>query len=1126
MNAAVKISEQDILEILNIDVNEEIELKSVIDKFNQGVHEFRQVIESMNVIPAFSTSLGKDSSCTLLIGLEAYRQSIAEGKIEAERPFIVSTVNTKADAIAMNLYVSYAKKRVEEYAKSINVNLFYDIVTPPLNDEYFIKFCGGQKLLSSAKRHGDCSIILKVNPSEKYIKNIVERFKTDPAMEKYKDFKLLSCVGSRTEESGRRSKNMQKQKISDKSIQDVQAELEEVSLSGQRSKIYKYAPIRDWSTDNVFNMLRLAGTTPLTKPPAGASVIPAFLSDFGILLEIYGNGADTCNIVIGQTAGTNCNGKSRYGCTICTMISTIDKSSTSLSRLQRWRSIGVEDALRVRDWMHRLSESLDARAVDFSGYSRVALQPNILKISNLEKMVRYASQLTLDSIRVANEFKKAVQEGRIDEHPAIIDIDNDMNMAPKTKKAFKQMYIEGVQDPKNLNYLFSEVHALLLSFRWSIDGLGSAPYRPLHIWESLKKSKQSWIPYPKLNQELLDAGIPLIDDELKELPEAIMVRTLKDEDPVQFAKTPINIVSLWSKPFDYSELFEEDRNCSASRVADSVTNFEVTYTQSYINQGVNVMPGEPKIKSLKLAGKIASIDVVDTLLSSGLADEIETLFFDKVDYIQQKHGIISDDMAMFSSEYCNDLEKAMSGVLTIKRGIKFLQEKKLHSGYSNQMRKVTAKLQFTKRVTKMVGGKVRKGNTRLAFYPSHFDSKLYEASLEEKSLHVPNFESHIEKNVTTHLSKTEMNMQLEQIENIDIDLEKLQLWGDMGGKQAALDAHDQFLNRIIKKRHLLKLNKYNVRDYGGTFVAEDLLANGVVSIAKTYWSQLHAILKRTQVFNSLGLFSFQSMPYRKLIKDERFITMSQHRIDKAQVIQEVRKLRNSQRKDVKSFIEMPRSHQAMALVEVFKANISTVENAVIESSKVLTGKNLATTMRLRFHTEDVSVAEQASTYKLWLALTFGTDIDVNTLMDMCLTSKQARLLRSNPNAYLRASEHVECVAANIVEKLKNEMSVWGAFMESVKALIPVEFHNHSVSDFKALACNSSPLCEKDVLEYWNPSHAVFERTIEKALGEFENVQEVLGKLIVKLDNLSSHAKRKAISKMSLEDKLSMFKRRA
>jgi len=173
--------------------------------------------------------------------------------------------------------------------------------------------------------------------------------------------------------------------------------------------------------------------------------------------------------------------------------------------MPRWDALGAGNALKVRDYLFRLSTNIDARALHARAYdpitfNRAALQPNTLKPKYLEKMVRYAAQLSLDAIRIAKEFKQLVEQGKEMDHPGYRDIAEDTNMPPKVKQAFLEMYKECAQDPDNLNTLFSEKHALLLSFRWSLDGIGAAPYRPLAIWNQLSQG-EGWIPYPMLNSE-------------------------------------------------------------------------------------------------------------------------------------------------------------------------------------------------------------------------------------------------------------------------------------------------------------------------------------------------------------------------------------------------------------------------------------------------------------------------------------------------------------------------------------------------------------------------------------------------------------------------------------------------
>ena len=153
---------------------DQADLKAVHDKFYAGVEELKLLLLD-NAILFCPTSMGKDSTTALLMALEAYRELISTGQIEASRPLISSTVNTGMESIVMNLYVVYARKRLLAYAKQHNINLQHEIIMPPLNDQYFVRFVGGQKLIPNSSRAGDCSIILKIKPSEAFVKSVLAK---------------------------------------------------------------------------------------------------------------------------------------------------------------------------------------------------------------------------------------------------------------------------------------------------------------------------------------------------------------------------------------------------------------------------------------------------------------------------------------------------------------------------------------------------------------------------------------------------------------------------------------------------------------------------------------------------------------------------------------------------------------------------------------------------------------------------------------------------------------------------------------------------------------------------------------------------------------------------------------
>lgn len=1117
----------------NIDINvidqiisdDHQSLAEVAALFWQGVDDLKTLLAD-GAILFVPTSFGKDSTVTLLMALEAYRQMLAANAIETDRPLISATIDTRMEAIPMVMYQNYARKRLLTYAKEHGINLIHEMVQPSINDHFFVRFVSGSKLIGNASRSGDCSVILKIQPSEKFVKSVIEQ---------YPHRQVVSVLGSRTAESGRRSKNMQKQNLK-KSIEELRQELTAVTLG--KVNLLNFAPIRDWSTDQVFDLLRIMGTKPLTKTN---SHIPAFLSDGGLALEIYGNGsAETCSVAIGQTSGgSGCNGKARFGCTACTYVGAHDKTSTALASLERWRVLGVENTTRLRDYLFRLSTDMNARAFharsyDPTTYSRVALQPNVLKPQSLEKVVRYAAQLTLESIKASEEFTKLVAAGQEMTHPGMQDIANDMTMHPKVKRAFLEMYREALLDARKLNYLFDREHAILLSFRWAIDGIGSAPFRPLAIYEELAQgqkdgSRKGWLPYPRLNSEIEATTGKKIKIITGDLPEAVMFRVFKEEDPKHFAVNPVDALSLWNRPADITDVFDEEHNCTIARHAEHSARVDITFTPAIaINDAkpesadffftdtqkfVRLATAQNQNISAKLASKTLSTESLSLLLSTGLETQIS-------DHIERKlNHLLSKTPFEVTSAELNALVLAITTSTTITRSIRHLKSHQLFAGYQHVAKKAEPSINFTRRTASVKRGKIIKGNTRLAFYGLEPESRLHRAHGQYTELLLPDFETHTLKHIQYQQNEDAVT------DNIHIDADGLKRWLMHNGLQQALSIHDAYFEaKAALRRSRLPMR---LRTYGGTYPAEYLMEKGVLTIAPTYKEQLQFIVRRTQFFDSMGLFCFQSMPYEQVLMHPKAITMKQHRLDKAKFLAHIREKRNVERRTVVKTLKEQQDGNYTMLLRLVRENLSRIEQSARQSITFAGTGHTSSMFHLRFHTSDVSSSDMSKVHRLWLSMYLSSN-EIDSYLLHAIGSTQLKVLKGHAPTYLESCSLVSAMCRRLVVEISNQLQTWSGVVQDLQNLRCASEHVTvaPIRSYREIILQSPyALSGYDNIS-WNPNLVNFQRQLSDKLNQVTDTFEQLIQSREKLMHLADCGRRAGAQRLSVSGKLTMLSTRA
>lgn len=1131
------------LDIIDITETTQMHVDSDLDRlrddFDSAVTECCQILEKNHIIQ-ISTSQGKDSSLVGLIAMEAMRLSIESGKVEPTRPLIFLSIDTAIDAVPMQSYVTFSRKYMLQYAQTHNINLIFDILQPELNDHFLIRWGGGSKLLPSVTRKGDCTPILKTNQTDKYIANLDRKF-DDLNLEQYKTTQIIQMTGSRLQESARRNKNMRQRGV-DNSIDDLLAKMDCVEVGSR--KLLNYSPIKYWSTNDVMTALTIAGTDPQVNYH---NPIPSYMPSMGLLVAIYGNGtSEACELSIGKsTAGAGCNGKARFGCYLCSMGSATDKSSTALAMHKRWEALGATDALRFRDYVWRMSNDMQARAFharayDPAGYNRIALQPNILKPKYLEKLVRYGSQLSLDSIKRAEEFKQMLVDGTADQHPGIVDIKTDMTLDAKTKAMFIDMYTDLAQQP--VYKCFSLKHAALLSFRNALEGVGSAPFQPIRIWTDLVAGK-GWIPFPKLNAEL--AIIPSIGAD--KLPDAFMLPfyTQDVESPDVFLAMNDNersILHYWQRPLDLGDIIEKDFNCSNQESPDFRTAMHVHFTRNielidseidcdtaisieydaadgdgYVRLNVVNTLDHITIGGQKLLNSVALKADIESILEHNRSGFIGAFFNDQL--IDQLATLsYSDGIKLIQERISKDC-----GQQVAKKTLGFIQAISMANSFKPDGNKKDTRSHFTRRRIRKVKGELVKGTTRLRFYSADLNSSYGNQHRQTRELLTVSFDTTSTKVPFLHDNPSLFSGFGDELMNFSINDDNFHHWLINGGLSHCIKINQNWINSKIKNRGD---GVRAIRQYADSYAAHLLMNEGVISISTGHYQDYIKLLKRTELFAEIGALQYQSMTLKAVSERPETLTMEQHRNDKAKVIQSIRHKRNKHRRTAKLRSQNPLIDMQLTVTDRSR---QLFDEAALNIQRRI-DDGLAAVFGAAFFDRDINLATRAKAATLWFELNEDKLISNENFKKLCHAHHHDLYHRSTVNEELnRHRDNLLIELANIKNrwwKIINGLNIMQSEVQT--GIADQESLNVFRQQWYALIDNAHPLREDWLCvsaEHWKPNADNFIKAINERHKRAVTILDWAEKLTIKLDAAKKSDLIHSYRKLTLKERLALNSRK-
>lgn len=550
------------INIVDVGSDKQLFDKHLHTRFSQLVDDFKRLMQAGYQL-VFPCSFGKDSKLTLTAGLTAHEALMQEtgSAVNSKTPFVVIHIDTGVEVVPMDMYSHHAMYALRSYCHEKEINLELHHQRPPIHEQFASLFIGARKLPSTPSMNSDCAVIWKVQPSEKIQRSLLNKYGMD---------RVVSCLGSRNSEGAKRKASLIKYGNDKRTVSHL--------IETNESGLQTFAPIIDWTNEEVFGALQRCGTQPLVMTDDRYR-LPAFMPSYRLLIQIYGDSSnDTCEINMGahKANQAGCGGNARNGCHQCFKAGGVDKSVVAHNQQVRWH-VFQHDANKVRDWVYSIAHDLSHRTFHPRTFDPVTnhaiMQPNILNARTLERMLTYYVQLTEDDRLRAQRFTSLVADGREMDDEGYADIANDTTMDPITKAEFLAMY--KTQAQRHIIKIATLEHCIFLSAQWAMDGVKSLPYRPLKIWDNVV-NHQKRIPYP--------SG-----------PVRTAIDNVPDAFAVRMCEPGVDFIEQWvpaHRPWDIMEA-DVANGCAAEklphRMRVNVKYVKATDTLTVVSQG-KVLP--------------------------------------------------------------------------------------------------------------------------------------------------------------------------------------------------------------------------------------------------------------------------------------------------------------------------------------------------------------------------------------------------------------------------------------------------------------------------------------------------------------------------------------------------------
>ena len=433
----------------------------------RAIAQFRELYADGEVL-YFATSFGKDSTTTLNLGIEAALREQAAGR--PVPPIIVHHSDTTVENPAVRAYADRMIEHMERFRERTGLDIRVQVAQPLLKAQWPVQILSGRRkpvFANSSSR--TCSVDYKKAPSDRLRSRLRDGLREEGFAEM-----PITVLGTRFDESAGRQARM-RDRGEGAHVNDIYENEEEPR--GKRID-RTFAPIAEWTTDNVWEYLANAG-----NERAYASFAP----HFDETVEVYKDAMGEC-VIVGAAKGPKSSAcGARHGCWACTVSGATDKSMENmLVQPQHAYMQGLND---LRNWLEATQADYSLRRwikredPDITGH--ITIIPGDYSADTTRFLLSVMLSLDAQERERAAVFREAVAAGRVDDDPGVRAIRAE-GSSPAVEARVAR-YVEDMQTPRF--HLITPEILVAIDYTWSVDAL-HPPFEAMRVYDEVVRQAQ------------------------------------------------------------------------------------------------------------------------------------------------------------------------------------------------------------------------------------------------------------------------------------------------------------------------------------------------------------------------------------------------------------------------------------------------------------------------------------------------------------------------------------------------------------------------------------------------------------------------------------------------------------